>query len=434
MTAVVHANLFDFVSWSEDSYVRFDDRIRAVGPMSDYVPAAEDVVDAKGAILMPGLVLGHTHVYSTFARGLSVPFFPNDFQDILDQLWWKLDRNLDPEAVRASGAAAAAEYLLNGVTAIVDHHASGAIRGSLAALSEAIVDVAGMRAAFCFETSDRFDVGACLEENLAFARQVRPGRSAAMFGLHASMSLSDDTLRRVAAVRGSLPVHVHAAESAEDVDRTRARHGLSVVGRFDKFGLVGPGALFVHCVHCDDGDLSLLKARGASVAVNPTSNMNNGVGLPDVAGMLARGIPTILGDDGMSASAAVEIRTLRFAMNHRYGSPNVFGMADLRKVVLDTYGFLSARLGVRLGRIETGAAADLLVVDYAAPTPVDLDNAFGHFVYGMAPAFRPRHVFANGRHVVADFALDRQIAAAAAGSRQQAQAVWDRLAREGEQR
>ncbi|MFA5006761.1 MAG: amidohydrolase family protein [Candidatus Izemoplasmatales bacterium] len=434
MTAVVHANLFDFISWREDAYVRFDDRIRAVGPMSEYVPGTETVVDARGAILMPGLVLGHTHVYSAFARGMSVPFAPQGFQDILDQLWWKLDRNLDLEAVHASGAAAAADYLRNGVTAIVDHHASGAIDGSLAALGDAIVDVAGMRAAFCFETSDRFDVDACIRENLAFSKRVRPGRSAAMFGLHASMSLGDDTLRRVAAVRGDLPVHVHAAESAEDVAMTRSRHGTSVVERFDRFGMVGPGSLYVHCVHCDERELSLLKARGATVAVNPTSNMNNGVGLPDVAGMLARGIPTILGDDGMSASAAVEIRALGFSMNHRDGMPTAFGLADTLRVVLNTYDFMSSLFGIRLGRIEPDAAADLLVADYPGPTPIGPRNAFGHFVFGMAPAFRPRHVFVNGRQVVADFTLDDPVAAAAAGSREKAQAVWDRLAREGEQR
>ncbi|MDP3130972.1 MAG: amidohydrolase family protein, partial [Bacillota bacterium] len=396
MTTITNANLYDFVTYRKNQFVRFDDTIRAIGPMSRYRPEGGDVVDLHGGLLMPGLILGHTHVYSAFARGMNVPFAPKTFQDLLDQLWWKLDRHLDLPAVYASGASMAYEYLRNGVTTIIDHHASGAIDASLSTLSQAIVQDAGMRAAFCFETSDRFDVAACIRENLAFAKQTVPGRSAALFGLHASMSLSDDTLALVAEAKGDLPVHVHAAESAEDEELALKRYGCRVIERFDRFGLLTPGALLVHCVHCDDDELALLKARGVTVVVNPSSNMNNGVGLPDVKKMLGMGIPVILGDDGLSASAAVEIRNLRLAMNHRYGNPTVFTMDEERKIILETYKFASALLGVKLGRIEPGFAADLAALDYLPPTPMDSDNAFGHVVFGLCQAFLPRHVFAAG--------------------------------------
>ncbi len=434
MTTIVNATLYDFVTYREHRYVRFDGVIREVGPMSEYRPDGGETVDLRGGWLMPGLVLGHTHVYSAFARGMGVPFSPKSFQDLLDQLWWKLDQNLDIPAVRASGAAMALDYLQNGVTTILDHHASGAVAGSLQALREAIVDGAGMRAACCFETSDRFDVSACVSENLAFAKAAVPGRSAALFGLHASMSLSDDTLALVSEAKDDLPVHVHAAESAEDEDLSMKRYGCRVIERFDRFGLLEPGSLYVHCVHCDDAELALLKARGVTVAVNPSSNMNNGVGLPDVKKMLDLGIPVILGDDGLSASAAVEIRNLRLAMNHRYGGPTVFTMEDQRKVVLETYRFASALLKVGLGRIEPGYAADLAALDYAAPTPVTETNAFGHFVFGLSQSFRPRHVYANGVAAITDYVPAARLVGPAAQSVASAAAVWNRVAREGKKR
>jgi len=428
MISVVNANLYDFETYRENRYVVFDGTIRATGPMDGFVPGGGTVVDARGAIVMPGLVLGHTHVYGTFARGLRVPFEPKDFRGILEQLWWKLDRNLDLPAVAASGAAAALDYLRNGVTAIVDHHASGTVRGSLSALARAMTEVAPMRGAFCFETSDRFDVSACIDENLAFEKNG--GVTAPLFGLHASMTLSEETLRLVAASRGLLPVHVHAAESRQDEEDCLARYGERVIARFDRHGLVTKGSLYVHCVHCDAAELDILAKRGAVVAVNPTSNMNNGVGLPDVAAMMSRGIPVILGDDGISASAAAELRNLYFTAHHRQGSPTGFAAEDLRRIVTDTYRFASDLFGVPLGRIETGYAADLLVLDYDPPTPIGDKNAFGHFLFGMTPAFRPRHVFASGRHVVADFVPDAGIARRARDAAGVAAAVWKRIERE----
>ncbi len=432
--ALTNATLYDFDHYVENAFVKFDTVIRETGPMAAFDPSGCEAIDVYGAVVMPGLVLAHTHVYSTFVRGLSLPIAPKRFQDILDQLWWRLDRCLDLPATALSGAVAAAEYLQNGVTAIVDHHAGGAIEGSLAVLAKAMVTEAGMKAAFCFETSDRFDIAACIRENLAFRELAEPGRTAALFGLHASMSLSDATLAQVAAQAAGLPIHVHAAESCDDEDACWRDHAERVVFRFDRYGLVTPGSLFVHCVHCDDAELELLAQKGAVIAVNPTSNMNNGVGLPDVRKMQEKGIRVVLGDDGISASAASELRALYFAMRHRYGSPTAFSLGDLKKIMDDTYLFLSDLLQAKLGRIRPGYAADLVVLPYAAPTPIDPENAFGHFFFGMLPGFRPQHVFAGGHPAVMDYRIDPDLAAKAAGAQREARALWDRIAKEGIQR
>ena len=169
MKALTRATLFDFETFRPDSYLLFDRTIVAFGPMAEF-PGADEVVDLDGAWVMPGLVVGHSHLYSTFARGWAPSFSPKNFTELLEQLWWKLDAGLDLEAVAFSGRVGALASLKAGVTTLVDHHASGVIRGSLAALQNAVVEETGLRGIFAFETSDRFDLEACLEENRSFAR------------------------------------------------------------------------------------------------------------------------------------------------------------------------------------------------------------------------------------------------------------------------
>jgi cytosine/adenosine deaminase-related metal-dependent hydrolase len=217
MKAFINATLYDFESFRENQYVLFEDEIIQVGPM-DKFPGADEITDAIGCVLMPGLLNAHAHIYSTFARGMSVPFDPKSFQDILDQLWWKLDAKLDKESVYYSGLVSACECIQNGVTTVIDHHASGLyIKGSLNELKRSVCDEMGLRGIFCFETSDRFDIDECIEENIEFASH-KSERCAGLFGMHASLSLSDDTLRKISQKTGDIPVHVHAAESIEDED------------------------------------------------------------------------------------------------------------------------------------------------------------------------------------------------------------------------
>jgi cytosine/adenosine deaminase-related metal-dependent hydrolase len=251
-----------------------------------------------------------------------------------------------------------------------------------------------------------------------------------LFGLHAALTLSEETLDRIAASRAGLPIHVHACESAQDEEECLAAYGERVISRFDRHGLVTEGALFAHAVACDDAELDILAARGATVAVNPTSNMANGVGLPDVGKMLAKGIRVILGDDGVSASAATEIRNLFFTMKLRGHSPLAFSEADLLKVVRNTYDFVGERLGAKLGRILPGYAADLLVVDYLPPSPLHAGNATSHFLYGLAPAFRPRDVFARGVRAIAEGVPDARLLRRAEHAREAASDVWNRIMKE----
>lgn len=137
MKAIINVRLYDYVNYIENGYIIFDKEIIEVGQMKKFVNNNYDIIDGKGALLLPNFVCAHSHIYSIFARGLSLPFSPHNFLDILEQMWWKIDAKLNNELTYYSGICASSEFLLNGVTTVIDHHASGEILGSLNALKRA---------------------------------------------------------------------------------------------------------------------------------------------------------------------------------------------------------------------------------------------------------------------------------------------------------
>jgi len=399
--AIINAQIYDFETYIPNGYVLFNQTIEQVGAMADFNDDNYQIIDAKGKLVMPGLVCGHTHIYSTFARGLSVPFNPKNFQDILDQMWWKLDRHLDQEAVYYSGLVAASSFAMHGVTSIIDHHASGKqIRGTLAKLKMAIDEV-GLRAAYAFETSDRFPLQEAIDENLEFIDTHSDGKTKGLFGLHASLSLSDHSLSKIKAVIGKRPIHIHVAESELDQQDSLAKYGRRVVKRLDDFGLINQGSILVHCVHVNDEELDIIKKRGAVIAVNITSNMNNAVGLPNILKCIEKGIPVIIGNDGIARSMSGEYLMLYFGMHHHYQSPTKFQLSHLLTLINATYDYAGHLFGVKLGKIRPGYAADLLLVDYTSATPISSDNGLAHLFFGLFDALMPQEVYINGTRIVA---------------------------------
>lgn len=432
---VINVSTYDFQTFAADRFVLFEDAILAAGPMAELdatlsgLGVTRDdcaVTDGKGGMLLPGLVAGHTHLYSTFARGWLTPFDPVSFQDVLDQLWWKLDRALGRDEVYLSGLAGAGEFLKNGVTTIIDHHASGrVIKGSLDALKQGVVDEGGLRALFCFETSDRFDVDECIEENVSFYQARRSdgrGWCGGMFGMHASSSLSDESLKRIGEASGDMPVHVHVAESREDVDRTRERCGKSIVERFDGFGLLREKSLIAHGVHLGDDAFARLAGRGCSMVFNPTSNMNNGVGLPPVAKAVANDVPWLVGNDGLGFNMNRDYQNLLFTHQLAHGAGS-FNWDWLLGSIRGGYAYVNDLLECRIGRIEAGYDADFFVVPYTAITPVNRDNIFGHFFFGLLDNLTPSHLWSGGRLRIRDGVLADE----AVYRRDEARGVAERL-------
>ena len=403
MKAIINARIYDYETYIENGYLLYDEKIVEVGDMKNFKNKGYDKVeDFQGDLLMPTFVCAHSHIYSIFARGLSLPFNPHNFQEILDQMWWKLDAELTNKETYYSGIAAGSEFLLNGVTTVIDHHASGEILGSLNSLRKAFIGQLKMRGIFCFETSDRYDVKKCLKENVSFAKK-HPGEG--LFGMHASMSVSDKTLKAIKKVQGDLPVHVHVAESEMDVEDSYDKYGKSIIQRFDDAGILLPDSLIVHGVSLSDEELEVIAKRNCYMVVNTTSNMNNAVGLPYVKNYLNHGVKVMVGNDGLNSNVASEYMNVMFSAHLRAESPTALGVGEVKEMIKNAYEYASRRLGVKLGQFKSGFEADFMRVKYTPFTKMDETNALGHIVFGLFPNFKPSDVYTFGKKRVKNYKI-----------------------------
>ena len=403
MNAIINARIYDYVTYIENGYLIYDDKIVEVGDMKDFKNKGYDKVeDFQGDLLMPTFVCAHSHIYSIFARGLSLPFNPQNFQDILDQMWWKLDAQLDNKTTYYSGIAAGSEFLLNGVTTVIDHHASGEITGSLNALRKAFVGPLKMRGIFCFETSDRYDVKKCIKENVSFAKKY-PGEG--LFGMHASMSISDKTLKAIVKARENLPIHIHVAESEMDEQDSIEKYGKTIMERLEDAGALINESLIVHGVALSDKELDIIERNRCYLVVNTTSNMNNAVGLPNVKNYLEHHIPVMVGNDGLNSNMASEYMNVMFSSHLRAESPTAIGVGDIRNMIRNSYDYVSKRLHINLGEFRKGYEADFMRVKYTPFTKMDESNALGHIVFGLFPNFKPSDVYTYGKKRVKNYKI-----------------------------
>lgn len=413
-----------------------DDRIQRIAPSGEIVGPFDRVLDARGKVVMPGLVNAHMHCYSTLVRGLGKAAPSRDFQEVLRNLWWRLDRKLTLDDVEVSAQVILIDAIRKGTTTLVDHHASpGAVRGSLDRIARA-VKVSGLRACLCYEVSDRDGEGVTeegLEENAAFARRCTSEQDPqlrALFGLHAAFTLSDRTLERASALGRGLGIgfHVHVAEAASDVAQNRERHGRSPVARLAAHGLLGEQSIAAHAVHVDTEDMEILASSGTFVVHNPQSNLNNAVGIANVIEMVRRGVRVGLGTDAMTVGMLEELRAGLWAQHLRQDDPSC-GFLELTDTLFARNPELASQLWCApLGVLEEGAAADVILVDYHPPTPLEEGTVLGHLVFGISQAVVDTticggRILMEGRRLQ----LDLDEAALAARSRELATELWKRF-------
>lgn len=406
MKTIINARIYDYKDYIENGYVRFDKKILEVGTMDKFISREdEEIINADGDLLLPSFVCAHSHIYSIFARGLSIPFHPSNFQEILDQMWWKLDSKIDNDITYYSGIAAASEFLLNGVTTVIDHHASAQIRGSLSALAASVGGVAGMRGIYCFESSDRYKIQDCIFENSEFSSLHRGDKCVGIFGLHASMSLSDKSLKKIKSICEEQPIHIHVAESFMDEEDCINKYNCRVIERLDKFGLLNKDSLIVHGVFMNSKELEILAKRKAYIVVNTTSNMNNAVGLPQVRSYLKHGIPVMVGNDGLSSNMASEYMNVYYTSHLENITPVELSLDDVKQMIINSNEYVSRVLKTKLGEFKPGFASDFMRVKYTPFTEVNKSNIFGHIFFGLFPAFKPSDVYIAGDRVVENYAL-----------------------------
>ena len=407
--------------------------IAAIGSGSGRQPADLEI-DACGKLVAPGLVNAHMHCYSTFARGLALNAAPSCFVEILDKLWWRLDKALVKEDLYLSTVVPAMEAIRSGVTTFIDHHASPyCLPGCLDELARACND-AGMRALLCYEVSDRDGkeiAGQGIDENVRFCGSVnnhQDGLVKGMFGLHASFTVDDDTLARAVAEANKLGVglHLHVAEDHADQNISLHRFASRVVPRLAAAGVLGPKSIAAHAV-CTDTDEKRILAETATWTIhNPRSNMNNAVGVLDLLDLLAQKARVGLGTDGMAGSLWPEIRTAALIHKHERRNPRVI-WGEILELLNNNARLAEIYFARPLGRLSVGALADVVIYDYLPPTPLNNDNFLGHFLFGFAHV-RAETVIIDGRVALRNHRFTEiDECEIAARSREQASDFWRRF-------
>lgn len=435
------------VTWGEKSelisngaLLLQDGRIVDMGDSAELRAKYPDVeeLDARDQLVMPGNICAHTHFYGAFSRGMGIPGPPmKDFPDILNRLWWRLDRALLDVDVEYSALVCLVDAIKHGTTTLIDHHASpNAIDSSLDQIADA-VEMAGVRAALCYEVSDRNGPSGAQEgisENVRFLNTLKERDSqllAGTFGLHASLSLTDETLADcVSAVDGlDTGFHIHVAEHESDEYDSMYNYNRRVVDRLSEAGILGPKSIVAHAIHVDTVEKGLLRGTGTWVTHQPRSNMNNAVGAADIEGMMRLGIPVCLGNDGFSNNMWAEWKTAYFLHKLAHGDPRRANGMDIVQMAIYNNAALAEMFwsDLPLGKLEIGAAADVIFVDYHATTPLSAGNLPWHIIFGFESSMVTTTI-AAGKVLMSDrqlLTLDE--AEITARSRELAADVWERF-------
>ncbi|EOR27154.1 chlorohydrolase/aminohydrolase [Clostridium sartagoforme AAU1] len=395
-----------------------------------------EFVDAKGKVIMPGIINNHHHIYSAFARGMDNKEAPsNNFVEILERLWWKMDKKLTLEDTKYSAYTTYIDCIKNGVTTVFDHHASPySITDSLFAIGDVAKEL-GMRTTLCYEVSDRDGVDITNEgiyENVNFIKYANKDDSdmiKGLFGLHASFTLSNKTLEKCAKEMEGLNTgyHVHAAEGIADLHDTLKVSGKRVIERLNDYNILGDKTLAVHCIHINDNEMGLLKSTNTNVINNPESNMGNAVGCSPVLEMLNKGVTVGMGTDGYTSDMFESMKVFPIIQRHNSCHPGVaFNetfklLFENNKIIADKY------FNREVGVLKEGAYADIIVLDYNPLTPMNANNLHGHMLFG----FTGRSVITtiiNGKIIMKDremLNIDEE--KIFRKSRELAQKLWEKM-------
>jgi len=371
-------------------------------------PQAE-FIDAKGMVIMPAFINAHSHIYSGLARGLSIKGHnPTNFFEVLDGMWWNIDRHLTLEDTRRSAYTTYIDSIKTGCTTVFDHHASYCeIEGSLFAIEEVAKEL-GVRTCLCYEVSDRDGEAKCdaaIQENadfIAHCEKEQDPMVKAMFGGHALFTISDRTFEKmVKANDGRTGFHIHVAEGMNDVYDSLQKYGTRSVNRLLNQGILGPKTLLGHCIHVNPAEMDIIKETGTMVVNNPESNMGNAVGCSPVLQMIQKGILVGMGTDAYTFDMLESLKVALIIQRHHACLPNVAWCEVTDMLFKNNREICAKYFPDPLGILKAGAAADVIVMDYKPFTPFSGDNIDGHMIFGMTGR-QCETTMCNGRLLMKD--------------------------------
>lgn len=356
---------------------------------NDFTPKQPfEEIDCTGKIVTKSFVVGHHHAYSALSRGMGAPKHqPSNFYEILKYIWWTLDKCLTPEMVELSGLVTAIACAKAGATFAIDHHASPfAIKNSLRILAKAFETV-GVAHLLCYEISDRDGYGIAMEGLSETEQYLKEHQG--LVGLHASFTLSDDTLHKASKLCevSNSGIHIHVAEGISDQEHCQQTYNKRVVERLNDFGLLNsPKSILVHCLHLSDTERKLIASSPCWVTQNTDSNLNNNVGYFSGKGL---GNNIMLGTDGMHSDMLHSLQSAYFVgQNHDPMNPT-----QAYQRLRNAHRYLASN------GFSGDDESNLVVLDYLSPTPITSNNFCGHLLFGMNSA-NICDVIANGKLIV----------------------------------
>ncbi|MCB2195956.1 MAG: amidohydrolase family protein [Bacteroidetes bacterium] len=351
---------------------------------------ASEVIDCKGKLVTKAFAVGHHHVYSALARGMGAPKKnPENFYEILEYVWWTLDKSLDKDMIEASALYTAMACAKTGSTFVIDHHASpNCIEGSLDVIANAF-DKIGVSHLLCYEITDRDGIEKAekgLEETERYLKSNQ-----GLVGLHASFTVNDEIMRRAVNLmnRYNSGIHIHVAEDLYDQRHCHDHYDKRVVERLNEFGVLDSAKTILgHCLHVNEKEREIIKNSKAFVVQNMESNLNNKVGYFNAKDL---GDSIMLGTDGMH-SDMLQSAKAAFFVGQGFDSIG-FDTAYERFRKVHNY--------LEINKFEGDRENNLVILDYDSPTVINQDNFLGHFIFGIN-SNHVNDVISNGKLIVKD--------------------------------
>ena len=391
-------NPYGEISFLDNGSILIEDGLIKELGLLDTSVQVDETVDLSGKTVLPGMINAHAHLYSALAVGIPFPKGnPTNFTEVLEQVWWILDMALDKESTKASYESGLVDHLRHGVTTVIDHHSSqNYVNGSLQLLADT-ADKLGINISGTFEMTDRNGEQTfqeSLDENIRFHQKYKGSNSVRpLIGLHASFTLSDESLQAIANAlknESNWGIHIHTAEDKADQLDAVNRGYKSTLDRLNHFGLLNENSLVIHGIHFVEEDINIIRDTGAMLVHNPSSNSNNRVGMTpnEIINDLMAG----LGTDGMQGNMLAEAKegTLIRSGHLTGGAPSV-NYAEL--LFKNNPEIASKLFGRKMGKLDPGYSADLAIFDYIPRTDFNENNWIGHTLFGME---NPSDVMTNG--------------------------------------